>query len=39
MVESLDASKNEWGWSKAKLGSNAILTVSLAMARAAAAYY
>ena len=37
MVQELDGSKNEWGWSKAKLGANAILAVSLAMARAGAA--
>jgi enolase len=37
MVQTLDGSKNEWGWSKAKLGANAILGVSLAVARAGAA--
>eukprot|EP00484_Ammonia_sp_Unknown_P003197 CAMPEP_0197072146 /NCGR_PEP_ID=MMETSP1384-20130603/209950_1 /TAXON_ID=29189 /ORGANISM="Ammonia sp." /LENGTH=414 /DNA_ID=CAMNT_0042510961 /DNA_START=127 /DNA_END=1372 /DNA_ORIENTATION=+ len=37
MVQQLDGSKNEWGWSKAKLGANAILGVSLAVARAGAA--
>ena len=37
LVESLDGSKNEWGWSKAKLGANSILAVSLAVARAGAA--
>ena len=37
MVEQLDGSKNEFGWSKSKLGANAILAVSLALARAAAA--
>ena len=37
MVEELDGSKNEWGWSKSKLGANAILGVSLAIARAGAA--
>jgi enolase len=37
MVETLDGSKNEYGWSKAKLGANAILAVSLALARAGAA--
>ena len=37
MVETLDGSKNEWGWNKAKLGANAILAVSLATARAGAA--
>ncbi|OMJ82847.1 hypothetical protein SteCoe_16380 [Stentor coeruleus] len=38
MVEELDGSKNEWGWSKARLGANAILAVSLAAARAGAAF-
>jgi len=37
MVESLDGSKNEWGWSKSKLGANAILAVSMAVCRAGAA--
>lgn len=37
MVEELDGSKNEFGWSKSNLGANAILAVSLAAARAAAA--
>merc|ERR1719456_870214 len=37
MVESLDGTQNEWGWSKAKLGANAILAVSMAVARAGAA--
>merc|ERR1719495_2199804 len=37
LVEELDGSKNEWGWSKAKRGANAILGVSLAVARAGAA--
>jgi enolase len=37
MVETLDGSKNEFGWSKSKLGANAILAVSLAASRAAAA--
>jgi enolase len=36
MVQKLDGSKNEWGWSKSKLGANAILAVSLAACRAAA---
>ena len=36
MVEEVDGSENEWGWSKAKLGANAILAVSLAVARAGA---
>merc|ERR1712070_1219938 len=33
----LDGSKNEWGWSKAKLGANAILGVSMAVCKAGAA--
>lgn len=37
MVEQLDGARNEWGWSKANLGANAILGVSLAVARAGAA--
>lgn len=37
MVEKLDGTKNEYGWNKSKLGANAILSVSLALARAAAA--
>jgi enolase len=37
MVEVLDGSVNEWGWSKAKLGANAILAVSMAVCRAGAA--
>jgi len=37
MVETLDGSKNEWGWSKSKLGANAILAVSMAVCRAGAA--
>merc|ERR1712032_1326061 len=37
MVEELDGSKNEWGWSKAKIGANAILAVSMAVCRAGAA--
>lgn len=36
MVEELDGSSNEFGWSKAKLGANAILGVSLAVCRAGA---
>ncbi len=36
MIETLDGSKNEWGWVKSKLGANAILAVSLAVARAGA---
>jgi len=37
MVETLDGTQNEWGWCKKKLGANAILGVSLAVARAGAA--
>eukprot|EP00928_Gymnodinium_smaydae_P034468 TRINITY_DN2440_c0_g1_i1.p1 TRINITY_DN2440_c0_g1~~TRINITY_DN2440_c0_g1_i1.p1 ORF type:complete len:1015 (-),score=233.61 TRINITY_DN2440_c0_g1_i1:365-3157(-) len=37
MVEQLDGSQNEWGWSKSKLGANAILAVSMACCRAGAA--
>merc|ERR1740129_2520348 len=37
MVEQMDGSKNEWGWSKAKIGANAILAVSMAICRAGAA--
>jgi enolase len=37
MVRELDGTQNEWGWCKKKLGANAILGVSLAMARAGAA--
>jgi len=37
MVEDLDGTKNEYGWCKKKLGANAILAVSLALARAGAA--
>ncbi len=33
----MDGSKNEYGWNKAKLGANAILAVSMAICRAAAA--
>eukprot|EP00746_Dinoflagellata_sp_MGD_P006094 gnl/MRDRNA2_/MRDRNA2_111846_c0_seq1.p1 gnl/MRDRNA2_/MRDRNA2_111846_c0~~gnl/MRDRNA2_/MRDRNA2_111846_c0_seq1.p1 ORF type:complete len:608 (-),score=139.83 gnl/MRDRNA2_/MRDRNA2_111846_c0_seq1:78-1901(-) len=36
MVEKLDGSSNEWGWSKSKLGANAILAVSMCLARAGA---
>lgn len=38
MVETLDGSKNEWGWSKSVLGANAILAVSLAVCKAGAAH-
>merc|ERR1719218_351016 len=37
MVEELDGSSNEWGWSKSKLGANAILAASMAVCRAGAA--
>lgn len=37
MIQKLDGTKNEFGWSKGKLGANAILSVSLAIARAGAA--
>jgi len=37
MVKELDGTQNEWGWFKEKLGANAILAVSLAIARAGAA--
>merc|ERR1712164_65899 len=37
MVEELDGSQNEWGWSKSKLGANAILACSMAVCRAGAA--
>jgi len=37
MVETLDGEQNDWGWSKAKLGANAILAVSMALCRAGAA--
>lgn len=33
MVEELDGTQNEWGWVKSKIGANAILAVSLAVAR------
>lgn len=36
MVETLDGTKNEWGWCKSKVGANAILAVSLAVCRAGA---
>merc|ERR1712232_247616 len=37
MVEELDGSTNEWGWSKSNLGANAILAISMALCRAGAA--
>jgi enolase len=36
MVEQIDGSQNEWGWAKKNVGANAILAVSLAVARAGA---
>jgi enolase len=36
MVEQIDGTQNEWGWCKQKVGANAILAVSLAVARAGA---
>lgn len=38
LVEELDGTSNEWGWCKTRLGANAILAVSLAVARAGAAH-
>jgi enolase len=37
MVQTLDGTTNEWGWSKSKLGANAILAISMAVCRAGAA--
>merc|ERR1712032_911575 len=37
MIETLDATQNDWGWSKSKLGANAILAVSMAVCRAGSA--
>jgi len=39
MTEQLDGSQNEWGWVKSKLGANAILAVSMCIARAGAQAY
>ncbi len=36
MVQQLDGSRNQWGFSKSRLGANAILAVSLSLARAGA---
>lgn len=36
MVKELDGSKNEWGYNKSNLGANAILAVSMALAKAGA---
>merc|ERR1712232_633861 len=37
MVETLDGTQNDWGWSKSNLGANAVLAVSMAICRAGAA--
>merc|ERR1719178_590361 len=37
MVETLDGTQNDWGWSKSTLGANAVLAVSMAICRAGAA--
>lgn len=37
LISRIDGSKNEWGWSKSKVGANAILAVSMAVCRAGAA--
>merc|ERR1711971_292813 len=37
MVEIMDGSTNEWGWSKSKVGANAVLAISMAVCRAGAA--
>merc|ERR1712176_1204461 len=37
MVEIIDGTQNDWGWSKSSLGANAILAVSMAVFRAGAA--
>jgi len=37
MIEVLDGTQNDWGWSKSKLGANAILAVSMALCRAGSA--
>merc|ERR1719330_745569 len=34
MVEGIDGTQNDWGWSKSSLGANAILAVSMAVCRA-----
>jgi len=39
MVFNLDGSQNEWGYPKAKLGANAVLAVSMCIARAGAAAF
>jgi enolase len=37
MVEIMDGTQNDWGWSKSTLGANAVLAVSMAICRAGAA--
>merc|ERR1712048_1341188 len=37
MVQTLDGTQNDWGWSKSNLGANAILAVSVAICRAGSA--
>merc|ERR1712151_397733 len=37
MVQTLDGTQNDWGWSKSNLGANAILAVSMAVCRAGSA--
>merc|ERR1719440_2387394 len=37
MVEVMDGTQNDWGWSKSTLGANAVLAVSMAICRAGAA--
>jgi len=39
MIFKLDGSQNEWGYPKAKLGANAVLAVSMCIARAGAAAF
>merc|ERR1711953_865182 len=37
MIQTLDGTMNDWGWSKSNLGANAVLAVSMAVTRAGAA--
>merc|ERR1712023_225512 len=37
MVETMDGTQNDWGWSKSTLGANAVLAVPMAICRAGAA--
>merc|ERR1712023_126784 len=37
MVEIMDGTQNDWGWSKSTIGANAVLAVSMAICRAGAA--